>query len=101
MADNSEEFDFAAASKAEIDKAKEDQKKQKQTSFEEEVDAYLVEKYPLEYFEDASGKSQRQNKSSHEDERENILRQIPNCKRLTTTFKEFIPKVVITSCRNE
>lgn len=58
MADNSEEFDFAAASKAEIDKAKEDQKKQKQTSFEEEVDAYLVEKYPLEYVEDASGKRQ-------------------------------------------
>ena len=30
MADNSEEFDFAAASKAEIDKAKQDQKKQKE-----------------------------------------------------------------------
>jgi hypothetical protein len=58
MADNSEEFDFAAASKAELNKAKENQKKQKKTSFEEEVDAYLVEKYPLDYVEDASGKRQ-------------------------------------------
>ena len=58
MAGDNKKFDFAAASKADIRKTKEGQKKQKQTSFEEEVDAYLVEKYPLEYFEDASGKKQ-------------------------------------------
>ena len=58
MADNSEDFNSPEDRAAAIIKVKHDRENQKKVSFDAEVNAYLVEKYPLEYYEDSSGNKQ-------------------------------------------